>query len=260
MLQSINKYYHNNAFDTIKQNTNEIFFMYNTFMENSLSVIIPTLQKNLTVLKKLVQILLDDDIVSEILILNNAIKKLKFNEKSDKIKIITPKENLYVNKSWNLGIKEIKNDLFLIINDDILPVQNFCSKIVNSGIFKRQNTGLVGINPNFIMQYSRETVSDIDIPPDTNNFFFLHLPRYKHVSDWGSAFLGLKSNFYEIPEDLKIIFGDNFLLFKNILNKKMNYQITGLPFNHIHSLSSADEEFSSIIKSDIECSAKYLPK
>jgi hypothetical protein len=78
------------------------------------------------------------------------------------------------------------------------------------------------------------------------------------TGDWGSAFFGRKKNYYRIPDELKIIFGDNYLLYSNIQNAKINYQVSGLPFNHIHSQSSAAPEFGGIVSSDIQNSAKYV--
>jgi GT2 family glycosyltransferase len=100
---------------------------------NKISVIIPTILKNPKVLLKLINLLSDDVAVDEILIIENSGKGLYFPP-NDKIKIYNSKENLYVNASWNLGISMIKNERFLIINDDILPVKNFCSLILDSEI------------------------------------------------------------------------------------------------------------------------------
>ena len=200
----------------------------------------------------------NDKAVGEILIIDNSGKGLFFPPNS-KVKIYNSKENLYVNPSWNLGISMIENERFLIINDDILPVENFCSLIMNSGILEQEKTGLVGINPSFINQNSRETTTDITIPvSDKSKISFLEMPRILGTGDWGSAYFGKKSSYYEIPDDLKIIYGDNYLLKMNQAFGKINYKISGIPFNHIHSMSSASPEFSKIIGSDIANSKKYF--
>ena len=35
------------------------------------------------------------------------------------ITILIPKENLYVNKSWNIGVEIAKNNIVCLLNDDI---------------------------------------------------------------------------------------------------------------------------------------------
>ena len=225
-----------------------------------LSVIIPTIQKNLFVLEKLLHILNSDTVVSEILLINNCPKKLTGFKEITKLKIFNMPQNLYVNPSWNFGIDNISNDLFLIINDDILPIKNFAGKILSSGILDKKMTGLVGINPACICQYDRISTTDIIQPEDEgNNLSFFAMNNYRNTGDWGSAFFGRKNNYYKIPEDIKIIFGDNYLLYRNLTNAKINYLINGIPFNHIHSLSSASSEFNLIVQSDIQNQQRYIP-
>ena len=62
------------------------------------SVIIPTLQKNINVLNKLVEELDLDDVIGEILIIDNALKG--FSGHSPKIKVFIPQTNLFVNPSY----------------------------------------------------------------------------------------------------------------------------------------------------------------
>ena len=91
------------------------------------SVVIPTLQKNLELLNNLVKTLHNDVFVSEIIIIDNSTKGYTYE--SDKVRVIIPKENLFVNPSWNLGVKEAKEDKIAILNDDITIPEDFCSTI-----------------------------------------------------------------------------------------------------------------------------------
>ena len=86
---------------------------------DKVSAIIPTVQKNLSVLLLLVSSLCEDSVVDEILIINNINRPLESH--NSKLKILQQEKNLYVNASWNLGVESARNDIFLIINDDILP-------------------------------------------------------------------------------------------------------------------------------------------
>ena len=94
-----------------------------------LSVIIPTIQKKLKVLEELVKLLECDNSVSEIILINNK-GNTPLNIKGKKVKIYTPPDNLYVNESWNQGVKMAKENNVAILNDDLLVPDNFCNKIV----------------------------------------------------------------------------------------------------------------------------------
>ena len=92
-----------------------------------ISVIIPTLQKNLSFLINLLSTLERDTSVDEIIVIDNSLRGL--NYKSSKLRLIIPEENLFVNPSWNLGVKEAKNELVALLNDDIIIPDGFCSRI-----------------------------------------------------------------------------------------------------------------------------------
>ena len=224
-------------------------------MEKKISVIIPTLLRNVLVLQKLITLMDMDSSVSEIILINNATKETCLV--GNKLKIYTPKDNLYVNKSWNTGISIIENERFLIINDDILPPKNFCTQVLNTNILEKENTGLVGLDNKYIHFFGTE-IKDMEIPVQNSNIYINPMNKIIGTGDWGSAFFGKKSNWYNIPSDLRIIFGDNYVLLKNTEAHKINYKISGLKINHIHSLTSSNAEFTEILKEDVENSKKYF--
>lgn len=223
-------------------------------LNEQVSVIIPTLQKDTRILQALISILEADDAVSEIIIINNAVHPFEPELTGNKINIYTPPENMYVNKSWNYGVAAAKNDIFLIINDDIICCDNFCSVILLTGIFERETTGLVGIDNDYLRNYSKDRI--------TERFFSINnkytyadvtlnrLDSYKKLGDWGSAFMGRKAAYHNIPEKYKIIYGDNHLLKKNMEEGKINYKMSGISFNHLHSLTSFSQEFWPVCMQD----------
>ena len=222
---------------------------------DKVSVIIPTVQKNLVVLKSLLDILISDSVVDEILIINNVSKKLDIE--LEKVKVLQQERNLYVNASWNLGVELAKNDIFLIINDDILPCRNLCSTMCSIKVLDNEKVGLIGIDNAFIKQRAKDT-KELEEPSPKGDMMFTEVKHYFSTGDWGSAFFGRKRSYYKIPSDLKIIFGDNYLLYKNNKDGKDNYAMCNFYFNHIHSLSSSSPEFREIIKKDIENFKKYF--
>lgn len=223
---------------------------------NKLSAIIPTMYAKPKVLYKLIEVLALDKCVEEIIIISNCKNEIEFPN-TLKLKIYRPEQNLYVNASWNKGIELAKENNFLIINDDILVCEDFCSMIITSEVYNKENTGLIGIYPYHIQEFKSEDNDDIEIP-EKRRPLILKFNRYKYLKNWGSAFLGKKENWYIIPDDLKIICGDNYLMYKNILNHKINYSINNILIPHISSSTSSSDEFSDIRKQDIINSKKYF--
>ena len=68
------------------------------------SIVIPTLQKDTMILKMLLDELNQDQTVGEIILIDNSLQGFEYN--SDKLRIIIPNENLFVNPSWNLGVEK----------------------------------------------------------------------------------------------------------------------------------------------------------
>ncbi len=73
-----------------------------------ISVVIPTLQRDVETLNNLVSTLVNDAMVDEILIIDNSLQNYSFI--NEKVRVIVPQENLFVNPSWNLGVREARNE------------------------------------------------------------------------------------------------------------------------------------------------------
>ncbi len=221
------------------------------------SIIIPTILRRPDILSSNLDILVGDEIVDEIIIINNNPKK-QFNYSNPKIKVLNQEENLYVNKSWNLGINKINNEYFGILNDDIICCKEFITKIYNSKILEEKDTGLLGMNSLYLLDFGIEE-DDITPPDSTTNIppHFIQLKDFDTLLDWGSLILGKKENYYNIPEELKIIYGDNYLLHKN--KNKKNYLICNLPVKHIHSLTVRSKAFEQILLDDHKIWTQILP-
>ena len=203
-----------------------------------ISVVIPTLQKNLELLLNLINVLEKDSNVDEIIIIDNSLKGLNYT--SNKLKIIIPSTNLYVNPSWNLGVKSSVNENVAILNDDITIPENFCSNV-----FERftDDMGIVGYNIDFV----KETQELLPSPPkqDMNLIVIANM-----CSGWGVAIFFKKTNYIEIPDDLKIFYGDDWLIYQNKKRKKKIYSINGQKIYHYGSLSSASGSLNPIAKND----------
>lgn len=190
-----------------------------------ISVVIPTLQKNILFLKNLILALEKDTNVDEIIVIDNSLKG--FEVDSTKLRLITPKENIYVNPSWNLGVKEAKNNIIALLNDDITIPDNFCSRIASK---LKQEMGVVGYYEDYV-----EITPELVEQPAESEIEFKEI--FARPEQWGIAIFFYKSSYYEIPEDLKIHFGDDWLIHKNQEAGKQNYMIVGQKIYHFSSMS-----------------------
>jgi len=218
-----------------------------------LTVIIPTVQKRLKILKKSLSSLQLDEAITEIIVINNKVEEPLDLSEFSKVRIYTPKENLYVNPSWNLGVELACNNIFCLMNDDVLFHQNFCSDIVKSSVFNSLDTGLVGISNSSICNLN--DADDFDYPErPSEDWIAKFLPMgdtYLGTGDWGIAIFGKKENYFTIPDKYKIIYGDNWLLYRNYEEGRQNYGVVDMKCHHVHSASCASPEFEQVVCSDI---------
>lgn len=221
------------------------------------SIIIPTILRRTDILSTNLDILVKDECIDEIIIINNNSKK-GFEYSNQKIQILKQEKNLYVNKSWNLGIDKIKNKYFGILNDDIICCKDFISKIYSSKILEEKDTGLLGINSRYLLDFGMEE-DDLSSPQSSPNIQpqFTELKDFNTLIDWGCIIIGKKENYYRIPEELKILYGDNYLLYKN--KSKKNYLINNLPLKHIHSLTVRSKAFELLLLNDHKIWAQIFP-
>lgn len=204
-----------------------------------ISVVIPTILANSELLSNLIISLEKDISVCEIIVVNNSGKKLpEINSK--KLKILDFGENLYVNKSWNIGVLQSRGEFFALINDDLILPDNFCSKVLPH--LSLEN-GLYGFDKKFIL--------DIDSPNvQKDNYEIFVQEAEKRKLNYGIIMYGHRDNYFVIPNDMKIYCGDDYLFIKNKINGKKNYVISGCKIRHCHQLSSSNPAFDEIKISD----------
>ena len=94
--------------------------------------------------------------------------------------------------------------------------------------------GIVGMNGNDVVNELKE---DTEIEDTYENTFLLEIASLKF--NYGIFMIFKKSNYYKIPNDLKIFFGDNWILKQSELNGKINVALCGQKIYHYGSLSSA---------------------
>jgi len=216
---------------------------------NKISVIIPTLQKNLEVLIQLVSTLEKDLYIDEILIINNSSKEINLNN-NNKIKIINLNSNIYVNPAWNLGVTLAQNELIALLNDDILLPYNFFTNFIHT---LPNNFGVIGISTKYIKSIEKCIENPKEEKPIIDRINY-------RCFGYGICMLLCKSSYIEIPDSIKIMYGDDWLFHKCKKQGKQNFCITGQTVYHIGSLTSAINTFNPIIKKDGHTYKKMIVK
>lgn len=152
--------------------------------------IIPTLWKSNLIFSQ-IEYLQNCEYVDEIILIENEVKEIEL--KFPKLKRIQPKNNLYVNPSWNLGIKNSKNEFVCLLNDDILFKPTDLLEEISKHL---DDKNLIGVHPDSYRTY----VDKFNIVEGSFIGF-----------SWGAAIFVRKSKYVTIPEDIKIFYGDNWL-------------------------------------------------
>lgn len=168
-------------------------------MSNFFSIVIPTMWKSKHI-KTMIPKYQSSEYVKEIIIIDNEPESRINFESNDKIIYHTEGKNIFVNPSWNIGFSYSNYEL-IIANDDII-IEDIDSvlKIIEESDFE-----IVGVRMGNKTNNMR--IESIDKFP-TNHF---------------GSFMYVKNYFY-IPEQLKIWYGDNILF---DFNKKRGLLIDG---------------------------------
>lgn len=209
------------------------------------------MQKDLDVLTKLLVELDSDKSVGEILVIDNSGKGFKSDSK--KVKVFVQKENLFVNPAWNLGIKLSSKEFpfFGILNDDIIFPKNLFSSVDKFLSESDDSVGLAGIDC-----ATNTPKIEFDSYPNDTEIKFVKTDKMKGF--WGSAYFGKKINYLEIPNAIKVFYGDHFLFRRNQQANRQNYLITNLDVKHLESLTSHSSKFiKKLFKSDRKYCIKY---
>jgi len=204
------------------------------------SVFLPTIwSSNIEDIDIFINKLQNCDLVDEIILINNAPQKYS-GRYSDLSKIRELKyDNIYVNPAWNVGVYQSKNELVCILNDDVdfnLDVFEFIKEQLD-----RDDVKIIGASKS---SYHRESDGD----------FYLEKVKVRN-SGWACIMFFKKKNWTIIPSDLKIYFGDDYLI------KKLEgfvWKIEGLKIKSDVGVSiNSNPHLNSIIEQDTKNSLIY---
>ncbi len=205
------------------------------------SVIIPTLWKSNRIGKLLFD-LIKCEFVDEIILIDNAGKFFEYFEGLDKVKLVQVEENIYVNPAWNLGIKIAKNNSIALLNDDINFDPNIFGLITKDVL---NHYGIIGMGEgNYKGEVDEERGPYLDVwKPGINDW------------GWGCFIMLDKKNWIDIPNDIKIWYGDNIIKDINPAPKAI---LRNFKVETEMSTTSDEKEWDEVKKKDYEYFINYL--
>lgn len=194
------------------------------------SIVIPTLWKSPRI-HELLSSLINCNNVGEIILIDNSSEFFNYYTTLDKVKLIQPKENLYVNPSWNLGVELATYNYICLCNDDLkfdpilFDLTTHYPDIMSDKIIGMHSE-------NYHINFSNEIKL---VPTNSRNW------------GWGCLILFEKKNWIPIPENIKVWYGDDFIFNDN---PTQCYNLEGFSILTEMSTTSDQETFNEIKKQD----------
>jgi hypothetical protein len=194
------------------------------------SVIIPTMWKSIRIWGMFHR-LHHSDFVDEIIVIDNAKEDRPNSQLYSKVRLIEQEENIFVNPAWNLGVKECRNENICILNDDVTFNVDEVFNVANLVLLDHP-TSCLGVHPISYRGYAGP----------------VEVEKGSIIGEgWGCCIFLKKDNWVDIPEELKIWFGDNWIIKNHEKSFSAAFQISTEM-----STTSDLEELSSVIKHDLE--------
>jgi hypothetical protein len=192
-----------------------------------ISVIMPTMWRGKEAVKTIEE-LNKLKSVGEIIVIDNSTDEIHL-EDFEKVVHIREGKNTYVNPSWNKGYRLAKFDKLLFVNDDVITDWSFVDKLEE---YITSDRGMIGAG-----------VSCWQGPHHGGGV----VPIRNRPNCYGCVFAMHKNSYVEIPDDLKIHYGDDWLFTKS---DKPNYEIIGWKMGGESEQTSGRIEFNSVKDND----------
>lgn len=175
-----------------------------------ITVIIPTICKpSKDILDFTLKQLNCNKSVVKVIIIDNIGKFREKYKVTDKIDVVN-KGDLKVNPAWNYGVSITDTEYYLLLNDDVF---------VDSSVIE-QTEYLLDNNKDYNVLF-------VDTKNESEAEYIINVPRQKRVVNFvncknmpmvslsGCFIFGRKNSWVDIPKELQIFFGDNWILAHN---------------------------------------------
>lgn len=187
----------------------------------------------------------DHPSVGEIIIIDNDTSKTDQSIlQLSKAKHFPQQQNIYVNPAWNLGAKLAQYDQLCFYSDDGLFNVSILEKMTGA---ITTSSGLFGIGVDCYLIYEPYITSLVD---DGNSMQLIPIDTFAENPGYGTCLFIHKENYHEIPDKLKIYWGDTYLFYKNRINGKQNYEICDIQVLTKVATTSSNPQFKQILRDD----------
>jgi glycosyltransferase involved in cell wall biosynthesis len=199
------------------------------------SIIVPTMWRCKELFKKCLDRIVEHPLIDEILIINNEVQSTPNWSvlANSKIKMKNQSENIKVNKAWNLGLKESRNDIICLMNDDILFDEKLFEKIKDRIVPESGVYGLITGEAKF----KHPTLTDGSID-------FVEWKPKDNIHGFGQLMFLHKSNWKPIIDGLEIYFGDDYIFHNQLVKNLKNYLITNICWESPMAATTSDEKIT----------------
>ena len=171
------------------------------------TVIIPTMWKINKLFEKMLKVYENEELINEIIIIDNNYKNRLINiHDFKKVKLLCNNVNNYINPSWNWAVMESTNDKLIIANDDII----IDPEILHNSLLKIAE----------VLESGHVTVWNKHSKTNKNAGEIKVSKKLTYGN--GIIFFTNKYNYVDIPDELKLYFGDNFIFNNSDINYEIN--------------------------------------
>lgn len=190
-----------------------------------ITIVIPTMWK-FKPFQWFLPFLINSPSVGQVIIIDNNHEEIPDLQclLHSKVNVVTPYKNLYVNPSWNLGVNMSTHEKVCVLSDDVIVDPRLFIKADDFLNDNLQNIGILGACPGDVDRIQPAvTTGEIDI---------VKADSLPYVSNWGfgSCFFILREYWTQIPETLKIWYGDVLQWETQLKLGRTNYLATNLNF------------------------------
>lgn len=214
--------------------------------KDKFSVIIPTMWRAVEYLE-LYDHLVNCDLVGEVIIINNDPSKTPLwlpTLSHPKIVMINQETNIMVNPAWNIGVEVAKYDRLCFCNDDIVFDPKLFEKIYDRVTPEYGPHGII---------WGKE---DMGQPPTTDGSIeFMQWRPGFIIHCFGQLFFQHKSNWVPIMPELKLYFGDDWVLHHALLRNKVPWLIYNTFFRSTGTITALQEDIKPLSRQRYEIEA-----
>jgi hypothetical protein len=191
-----------------------------------ISAIMPTMWKGNKGIETIEQ-LSKQEMIGEIIVIDNSTDEVHLDD-FEKVVHIREGKNTYVNPAWNKGAQLAKYDKLLFVNDDVDTDWSFVNALEE---YITSDRGMIGAGVS-CWQYNEQYEGSGGVVP------IGHRPNC-----YGCVFAIHKESYIQIPEDLLIHYGDDWLFTKP---NKPNYEIINWKMSGASEQTSGLTEFDTV--------------